>query len=47
MTRRNLLILYGLVSTLVTPATKGRRKPTPRQLKTRVGQQPSTTQLEH
>ena len=44
---RNLLILYRLDSTLVTPPTKGRRKPTPRQLKTRVGQQPSTTQLEH
>ena len=44
---RNLMILYRLDPTIVTPAHPRRRKPTPRPLRTKVGQQPSTTQLVH
>lgn len=44
---RNLLILYRLNPTDVTPPTPGKHKPTPRNLRTKVGQQPSTRQLEH
>jgi hypothetical protein len=44
---RNLLILYRLDRTAPTPPRTPRRKPMPRLLQTRLGQQPSTTQLEH
>jgi hypothetical protein len=44
---RNLLILYRLDPTIVTPARTRRRKPTPKPLRTKVGQQPSTNQLVH
>jgi hypothetical protein len=41
------LIVYRLDPTIVTPPKPRRRAPTPRSLQTRVGQQPSVTQLEH
>ena len=44
---RNLLILYRLDPTSPTRPRARRRKPTPRLLETKVGQQPSTNQLEH
>ncbi len=44
---RNLMILYRLDPSLPTPPRHRRRKPTPHSLQTRVGQQPSTNQLEH
>ena len=45
---RNLLILYRLVPTPTsTPRLPRRRKPVPRLLQTKIGQQPSETQLEH
>lgn len=44
---RNLLILYRLDPSAVTTPRVRRRKPTPPPLQTHVGQQPSTTQLEH
>ena len=44
---RNLLILYKLEPSIVTPAIKRKKTPTPRRLQTRVGQQPSVNQLEH
>jgi hypothetical protein len=44
---RNLLILYRLDRAAPTPPRTPRRKPAPRLLQTRLGQQPSTTQLEH
>ena len=44
---RNLLILYRLEDADTTTAKRGRRKPVPKRLKTKVGQQPSTSQLEH
>jgi hypothetical protein len=45
---RNLLILYRLEPTTSPAAPTGhRRKPIPRLLQTRIGQQPSETQLEH
>ena len=44
---RNLLILYRLDPTIVTPARPRRRKPTPKPLRTREGQQPSVIQLQH
>jgi hypothetical protein len=45
---RNLLILYRLDPALAsTPHTPRRRKPIPRLLQTKIGQQPSETQLQH
>ena len=44
---RNLLIVYRLDDSLETPPGKRRRKPIPKALKTKMGQQPSTAQLEH
>ncbi len=44
---RNLLILYKLDATVPTPLVRRKGKPTPRRLKTKVGQQPSVEQLEH
>ena len=44
---RNLLILYRLDPTSPTRPRARHRKPTPRSLQTKVGQQPSTSQLEH
>ena len=44
---RNLLIVYKLEDAIHTPPQNHHRKPPPRALKTRVGQQPSTNQLEH
>lgn len=44
---RNLMILYRLDSAPPTAPKLRRRKPTPRLLQTKVGQQPSTNQLEH
>ena len=44
---RNLLILYRLDETLHTPPIHRAGKPTPRSLRTRVGQQPSVEQLQH
>ncbi len=44
---RNLLILYKLIPA-TEPAPPARKpKPTPRRLRTRIGQQPSVEQLEH
>ena len=43
---RNLLILYRL-DPAIGRRTHRRRKPTPKLLRTRLGQQPSTEQLEH
>ena len=44
---RNLLILYRLDDTVHTPLHRRPGKPTPRALRTKVGQQPSTNQLVH
>jgi hypothetical protein len=44
---RNLLILYRLDSATPTPPKPLRRKPVPRLLQTKLGQQPSAAQLEH
>lgn len=44
---RDLLILYRLDPKERTPAPPRRRKPTPKPLVTKVGQQPTTQQLEH
>ncbi len=44
---RNLLILYRLDDKQSTPPPPRRRQKIPRSLQTRLGQQPSTTQLEH
>src|SRR5207245_8132222 len=44
---RNLLILYRLDPAGSSGATRRRRQRTPRPLRTRLGQQPTTTQLEH
>lgn len=44
---RNLLIVYRLDSTVVTKPNPRHRKPPPKRLTTKVGQQPSTNQLEH
>ncbi len=44
---RNLLILYRLDPAAGMPPIPRRRKPTPKPLRTPVGQQPSTEQLKH
>ena len=44
---RNLLILYRLDDSIETPLKRRHGKPIPRRLRTKVGQQPSTTQLVH
>ncbi len=44
---RNLLIVYRLDPPELTPRVKRAGKPTPDSLRTKVGQQPSTTQLVH
>ncbi|SEG45636.1 Dolichyl-phosphate-mannose-protein mannosyltransferase [Bryocella elongata] len=44
---RNLLIVYRLDPKDATPPVKGRRRPLPKALRTRLGQQPSVDQLEH
>jgi hypothetical protein len=44
---RNLLILYRLDPTTPTPPVKPKKRHTPKPLVTRLGQQPSMTQLEH
>jgi hypothetical protein len=44
---RNLLILYRLDRPIPGAPQHRRRKTTPRLLQTKLGQQPSTTQLEH
>ncbi len=44
---RNLLILYRLDPTIVTSPLDRKHKPTPRSLRTRIGQQPSVNQLVH
>jgi hypothetical protein len=44
---RNLLILYRLDPTLPTPETRTHKHHTPKPLVTKIGQQPSTSQLEH
>ena len=45
---RNLLILYKMVPATTPPEHPARKRaPIPRPLRTRVGQQPSTNQLEH
>ena len=44
---RNLLILYKLIPTTEPAPAKRKPRPTPRPLRTKVGQQPSVTQLEH
>ena len=44
---RNLLIVYRLDESVETPVVKRKRKGPPRALVTKVGQQPSTNQLEH
>jgi hypothetical protein len=44
---RNLLIVYRLDPPVEQPRPKRRRRPTPRLLETKVGQQPSVMQLEH
>ncbi len=44
---RNLMILYRLDPSVPTTPRHRRRKPTPHSLQTKVGQQPSTNQLEH
>ncbi len=44
---RNLLILYRLDPTQTPGPTRKRRVRTPRPLRTKLGQQPTTTQLEH
>ncbi|MEO6802536.1 MAG: hypothetical protein ABI197_04730 [Granulicella sp.] len=44
---RNLLILYRLDPADAPPPARGKRKPIPRRLQTKIGQQPSVQQLEH
>ncbi len=44
---RNLLILYRLDPATSAPHPKPKRKPVPRLLQTRFGQQPSVVQLQH
>jgi hypothetical protein len=44
---RNLLIVYRLDPKPATPPVTARRRPLPRQLRTRIGQQPSVDQLQH
>ncbi len=44
---RNLLILYRLDPATPTPEIQPKRRHTPRPLVTRLGQQPSTAQLQH
>ena len=44
---RNLLIVYRLDPPVPTPRMQRTVKPTPKSLQTKVGQQPSTTQLVH
>jgi hypothetical protein len=44
---RNLLILYRLDPKTPSAPVTHKRKPTPKPLKTKLGQQPSTNQLEH
>ncbi|RXH54884.1 hypothetical protein [Granulicella sibirica] len=44
---RNLLILYRLDDKTSEPEPRRRRKPIPRSLQTKIGQQPSVNQLEH
>ena len=44
---RNLLILYKLNAAVALPPVVRRVTPTPRRLRTRIGQQPSVEQLEH
>jgi hypothetical protein len=45
---RNLLILYRLdPSGAEEPPRKKKRRPVPKQLQTKIGQQPSANQLEH
>ncbi len=44
---RNLLILYRLDPKAPTPSAHARKRPTPKPLVTKLGQQPSTSQLQH
>jgi hypothetical protein len=44
---RNLLIVYRLDDALHRPLSGRQRKPTPKRLRTKMGQQPSTSQLQH
>ena len=44
---RNLLILYRLDPTVVTAPLLRKRTRTPKPLVTKIGQQPTTVQLEH
>jgi len=44
---RNLLILYRLDPTVQTPVNRTHKPKTPKPLRTKLGQQPSTNQLEH
>jgi hypothetical protein len=44
---RNLLILYRLDPPGTEEPLKSNRKAIPKQLRTRIGQQPSASQLEH
>ena len=44
---RNLLILYRLDPKPVSPLKRRNPRPTPKQLQTKLGQQPTTTQLLH
>lgn len=44
---RNLLILYRLDPANAPPPVRGKRKPIPRRLQTKMGQQPSVLQLQH
>jgi hypothetical protein len=44
---RDLLIVYRLDPKEATPPVKGRQRPLPKALRTRLGQQPSVGQLEH
>ena len=44
---RNLLILYRLDPPRPSSSTRRRRRAIPRQLRTRLGQQPSLEQLQH
>ncbi len=44
---RNVLVLYRLDPATQPPTGRHRRKPIPRALQTKLGEQPSTNQLEH
>ena len=44
---RNVLVLYRLDPATQPPTGRHRRKPVPRALQTKLGEQPSTNQLEH